>query len=94
MPAYRLFEHLAWRIIEDEAFVLDVERRRVHRFNPVGALIWQELDQGKSEAEIVETVMDLYDVDRQTVEKDVKNFIEKIIEAGLLVAEETQEEAT
>lgn len=94
MPAYRLFEHLAWRIIEGEAFVLDVERRRVHRFNPVGTVIWEQLDRGKSEAEIVKTVMDMYDVDRHTVEKDVKNFIEKITEAGLLVAEGTQEEAT
>lgn len=94
MAAYRLSEHLAWRIIEDEAFVLDVERRRVHRFNPVGAVIWEQLDQGKSQAEIVQTLMGLYNVDKETVEKDVRTFIEKIAAAGLLVAEGGQQQPT
>lgn len=52
--------------------------------NEVGAFIWGILEKGASESEIVDKMLEEYDVDKATAQADVKEYIEKLRGAELL----------
>lgn len=52
--------------------------------NDTGAFLWKLLEKGSSEEEMKEALLEEYDVEENVAEKDIKAFIEKIREAGLL----------
>ena len=52
--------------------------------NEVGKFIWQQLDSDTDEAAIVSEILKEYDVDRQTAEEAVSDFIKKLREYKVL----------
>lgn len=52
--------------------------------NETGAFIWRQLEKEATEQELVEKLLEEYDIDKETAQRDVKEFIHKIQEAGLL----------
>ena len=46
--------------------------------------IWNILPEAKDEAEVVERMLGIYDIDRATLEKDVKAFLQQLREADML----------
>jgi hypothetical protein len=63
--------------------------QRVVEFNGLmtlsesGALLWKKLESGADKEELVEAVLAEYDIDRDTAEGDVVEFITEISEKGL-----------
>lgn len=53
--------------------------------NETAREIWKGLETGKSEADILEQIVERYDVEEETAKRDMKNMIEKMKEAGILV---------
>lgn len=49
-----------------------------------GAFIWSLLPSVKTECEIVEKMLEEYDVDRETAEKDVAEFLDRIRGFGII----------
>lgn len=49
-----------------------------------GAFIWSLLPNVKTECEIVEKMLEEYDVDRETAEKDVAEFLDRIRGFGII----------
>lgn len=52
--------------------------------NEVGAFIWESLEEDITEEELVEMILDEYDIDEETAEKDVKEYISSLKGAGLI----------
>lgn len=52
--------------------------------NESGAFLWQQLESDKTEEELVLSLLKEYDVDEATARCDVKEFVAKLTEAGLL----------
>lgn len=52
--------------------------------NEVGAFIWQILENGADKQEIVNKMLEEYDVSREIAEKDVEEYIEKLRGAELI----------
>lgn len=52
--------------------------------NNTGKVIWQEIENGLSEDEIVDNLLEKYDADVETVKCDVKSMIQKMRDAGVL----------
>ena len=46
--------------------------------------IWNLLPEAEDEAAVVERMLGIYDIDRETLEKDVKAFLQELREAGIL----------
>ncbi len=67
------------------------ERQQVFALDPVAALIWSRLDTPCNESDLVNTVLDGFDVDQATASRDVHEFVEELREAGLveIAGEET-----
>ena len=49
-----------------------------------GQLLWNKLQQSCSETELVDALLSEYDVDRTTAEQDVRDFVTKMDQLGLL----------
>ena len=50
-----------------------------------GKEIWEALQEDVTEEQIVDKLLDVYDVDRETAARDVSAFVSKLREAGLLL---------
>jgi hypothetical protein len=63
--------------------------QRVVEFNGLmtlsesGALLWKELEKGAEKEQLVEKVLSEYDIDRDTAESDVEEFVAEVSEKGL-----------
>ncbi len=54
------------------------------RLNPTGAFLWKLLETDTDEAAMVDAMLDAYETDKETAEKDIRAFIDAIRTAGLL----------
>lgn len=54
--------------------------------NSVGAFIFEKLGNDITREELIKSVIDRYDIDKETAERDTDAFIGKLKEAGLLDA--------
>ena len=52
--------------------------------NETGAFLWRILEKGATEEEAVAELLKEYDPDEETAKADVKAFVSKLTEAGLL----------
>ena len=57
------------------------------RSNPTAAFIVESLKSDTTESEIVDKMLEKYDVDRNTAEKDVANIIDKLRSIGAVIDE-------
>ncbi|MHB8062197.1 MAG: PqqD family protein [Ruminiclostridium sp.] len=64
---------------------------RVVEFNGImtlsesGALLWRKLEENSSVDEMVELLLTEYDIDRNTAQKDVEEFVEGMKSNSILV---------
>lgn len=77
-------ENVPWRIIEGEALLVDVDKGEVIHLNPVGAEIWNLIEGKKSVSDIVVHIYNTFEVDKETAKKDTLEFLERLIEKGLI----------
>lgn len=52
--------------------------------NEIGAFIWKKLDQDITEDELVQAILEEYEVDEETARNDVKEFLDKLTECKIL----------
>lgn len=64
---------------------LTVDFRCIITLNDTGAYLWQQLLQERSEEELVQLLLDEYDVTAQRAAEDVSAFIDQLKKADLLV---------
>ena len=56
----------------------------VINLNETGALLWKALERGAEEKDLIDALLNEYEVERALAERDVKIFITKLTEAGLI----------
>lgn len=72
-----------WRTFEHETAVILPTASAVRVLNEVGARVW-ELADGRTFAEIVNTLVNEYDVERTQLELDAQAFLSELHSRGLL----------
>ena len=75
------------RTVGTETVILDLLSGTYFGLDPVGARIWQLLDEGKTLAEVCEAMHQSHDVARADIERDVLVLVEalqvqRLIEVG------------
>lgn len=83
---FRTAENISVRKVGDEVFVLHKKNKRLHTFNATGAFIWDLLTNGTDSENVIDNVVQAYEVDRQTAREDVQQLIdlckhEKLLES-------------
>ena len=49
-----------------------------------GALLWEKLEQGATEDELIEALLAEYEVEREQVEADVRVFVAELCDKGII----------
>ena len=56
--------------------------------NPLEAELWEMLRQGTSLEQLVQTMMNIYDVQESALREDIQEFLDKLRESGMLMEDE------
>ncbi len=61
-----------------------IDFKSVIRLNETGAFLWNKLSEDATEDELVDAILNEYDVDRDTASDDIRRFVEKLEDAGII----------
>lgn len=75
---------LAWRRIQDEAVILDIDGKVLRGINVAGWHVWELLDGQRSLAEISAVIASRYSISPDRALNDVLEFAEQLARGGLL----------
>ncbi len=80
----RIPGHVMYRELDDEAVLLDLNSGRYFGFDEVGMRMWHALLQSESLAQAVELLLRRYSADRARLHRDLADWLERLVERGLL----------
>ncbi|MCX6044758.1 MAG: PqqD family protein [Chloroflexi bacterium] len=72
-------------IVYDDVVLVNLESGAYYSTEKVGVTIWQQIDQGQSVGEIVQTLSGQYSGDTGEIEKNVYDLIGQLLNEGLIV---------
>lgn len=55
--------------------------------NEVAAFIWKNLDESESKEDMINKILDEFEIDRETATRDVEGFVGALYEHGLVLDE-------
>jgi hypothetical protein len=73
-----------WRVFGADTMLLDPESGAYLQINDAGAAIWDEIDGRATSAEIVSTLTDTFESEREAIVADVTDFIDALHAAGMI----------
>jgi len=81
------------REVGGEAVLLNLSSGTYFGLNDTGSMIWQLVDEDSASLEdICDAIEEEYDVAREDVERDVLALVEELVEHGLLMVEDEEED--
>ena len=80
----RISEDVLSQEVAGETVLLDLASESYFGLDEVGTRIWQLLKDGAGREQVVDTLLDEYEVERDVLENDVSELLERLAEAGLV----------
>lgn len=77
-------DKVVWRQVGDEVMVLDTGSSQYLSVNPTGTYLWPMLIEGCPRPQLVQALVDKFDIDEQTASSDVEKFLSSLQDLGLL----------
>lgn len=68
----------AYQVLEGRAVIVATRTRTVHRLDEVGTDLWRFLEPGRRVRQIVDFLLEHYDVDPESARRDVQEFLEEL----------------
>jgi len=68
----------------DESVILNLKNSAYYGMNPVGACVWNLVQQQRSVAELRDAVMDEYEVEAERCEREILALLERMRSEGLI----------
>ena len=78
-------DNFVFNEVDGELVMMNIETGAYASLNETGKSIWQLLDAPKNIADVVSALVDEYDIDQSTCEKEVLPFIENMVKSDVLV---------
>jgi hypothetical protein len=85
-PSYKHAPHVAWRRVENEAVVLDLNSSEYVSLNETAVLIWEKLGDGEPLERIQSAVCGEFDVSSDEALAGIKRFVKELTHKKLLLA--------
>jgi hypothetical protein len=72
--------------LDGEVAILNMKNGVYYGLNPVGAAVWNliEMENNVNVAQIIERIVDEYDVEKDECHKDIIELIEQLLKNGLV----------
>ncbi len=77
----------AYRVIGESALIIDMvhfDKNKLCCLNESGTQVWELLDGDRSLDQVIDMFIDVYDVEREQAEKDIKAFLSTLAEKKLI----------
>ena len=75
--------------VDGEMVLLDMESENYFGLDEVGTAIWQAMQEKETLQEVFEALLEQYEVEAEVLEKDLSDFVEKLLESGLVEVKES-----
>lgn len=85
--AWRHAPTVAYHTLDGEAIVVEPVRRQMSHLNEVAAFVWEQLRKPRTQDDLERTVLEAYEIDRQTAGTDLRDLLKEFEEKGLIRAE-------
>ena len=71
--------------IDDEVVMMSIEAGEYYGLNPVASRIWELLEKPHAFRRLIDLLMQEFDIDEATCQKDVLNFLNQLMDKGLII---------
>lgn len=75
--------------VDGEMVLLDMKSENYFGLDEVGTSIWQAMRENESLQEVFEAMLEQYEVEEEILERDLSDFVEKLVESGLVEVKES-----
>lgn len=75
---------ILWREVDGEVVLLDPSRGRYYGIEGTGVRIWHLLQRKIPFSRLLDELREEFEVDEETLKKDLRDFLSKLTHAGLL----------
>jgi len=79
------YASIAYRVIDGQAVIVNLEESTLHTLNLVATRIWGLVDAKNMVMDIIDKIYQEFEVDRDRLEKDCLEFVNRMINKGLFV---------
>lgn len=73
--------------VDGEMVLLDMESENYFGLDEVGTAIWHAMQENETLQEVLESLLEQYEVEAEVLERDLSDFVEKLLESGLVEVE-------
>ncbi|MFN3966405.1 MAG: PqqD family protein [Endomicrobiia bacterium] len=87
MKIFHNEKNIAWRIIDGTACIVTVKDSRLHILNEIGTRIWQVIEKGIEFEDLIEKILQEYEVGPEKLKQDIKEFLDELNSKGLIKIE-------
>ena len=77
--------NVEWKQFDDESLLMNIETGFYFRLNEVGNFIWPLLDRKQSDEEIINKIVEEFDVQTEKAKSDFSSFIKELFSEKLIV---------
>ena len=70
--------------IDDEMVMMSVEHGQYYGLGGVGPRVWELIEQPQTMAQLVDTILEEYEVECEVCEKDLTEFLAQMEQLGLV----------
>lgn len=84
---YTISDTVSTRKIGDELFIFDRKLSKIHALNKVGTCIWESIHDGCSKKGITDRIIERFEVDRNSAENDLEEYISELLDKKLITAD-------
>jgi hypothetical protein len=74
----------AWRLIAGEAVILSLDTKVLRGLNDVGSRVWDLIDGQRTISDIIDVIVEEFDVPRAQAAEDVEAFARQLLDKGLV----------
>ena len=73
--------------VDGEMVLLDMESENYFGLDEVGTAIWQAMQEKETLKEVLDVLLEQYEVEEEMLEHDLSDFVGKLVESGLVKVE-------
>ena len=85
----KISEHVRTTITQDGAVLMNIKGGHMVTLNPIGSIIWQQLTDGHSPAQIAARLASEFGIPREQASADVSEFLEQLEAQHLIESAES-----
>ncbi|RRS30827.1 MAG: coenzyme PQQ biosynthesis protein PqqD [Epsilonproteobacteria bacterium (ex Lamellibrachia satsuma)] len=70
--------------VDGEMVLLNMNNENYFGLDEMGTAIWQVMQENKTLQEVLEAILEQYEVEAEVLEKDLLIFVDRLVKSGLI----------